>query len=70
MVLQYLIAFHADGAASSAISTNMGLGVHKNSATKTGTPDNQTRGLKTAVMQPPSNGEMGMRLNKFKKKPE
>lgn len=70
MVLRYLIAFHADGAASIAINTSMGLGFHKNSATVTGTPNNQTRGLKTAVMQPPLNGGRGMRLNKFKKKPE
>jgi hypothetical protein len=35
-----------------------------------GTPRNQTRGERMAVILPPSSGDRGMRLKKFKKKPE
>ncbi len=39
-------------------------------ATRIGTPASQSRGEITAVIRPPSKGETGIRLNRFRKKPE
>jgi len=52
-----------------AISSSMGLGLNQNRPSSTGTPSNHSLGDSTAVMRPPSSGDKGIRLKRFRKKP-